>query len=64
MAIAVEGDEKKPKKGGKDKTAGKDTEELSEEDAALKEGLELAVTRLQEVKFILIGSGVFKFNCF
>jgi 26S proteasome regulatory subunit N1 len=45
---------KKDEKGGKNNGKGKgkngkkDPEELSEEDAALKEGLELAVTRLQE----------------
>jgi hypothetical protein len=47
-AVKDKGDNKKGKgKNAKDKE--KAQEELSEEDAALKEGLELAVTRLQEV---------------
>jgi len=45
---SVQKDGAKNKGKGKGKNGKKDPEELSEEDAALKEGLELAVTRLQE----------------
>eukprot|EP01038_Epipyxis_sp_PR26KG_P006135 gene6135-8459_t len=47
-ALKVSEEKKPAKKIGKDKDGKTDPEELSEEDQALKEGLELAVTRLKE----------------